>query len=284
MEAARASHSQEPVNFDRPPVNEVVIGVQFKSPVLDDVTVLAEFWPRVREDFPDHAKQPPIPPASEDFGGSVPAPSFEVQFGGEGPPPRYWLLSESGTELIQLQQDRFLVNWRRLLPTDEYPRYRHLRDRFQREYGLLRDVLGEARWQIVEVDLCEISYINHIPGELDGSRVQLSDVLRAVQPFSATEQSVLPELEDSNLQARFVLRGWDGRSAPMGRMYLGAGHAVRGDRQEQIYALSLLVRGRPTGQSVDEVLEFFDRARMLIVKGFREITTERMHEFWGIRE
>ncbi len=259
------------------------MGVQFTTPLLDDVTVLTEFWPLVRDNFPRLEKQPAIPPAVEDFGAAQTAPSFQIQFGTEGPSPRYWLLSESGRELIQLQQDRFLINWRQLEPTDEYPRYRYLRDRFLREYGFLRTALGEARWQTVGVDLCEITYINHIPAELEGSKIQLSDVLTAVQPFSTVEDSVLPELEDSNLQARFLLRGWDGLGAPMGRMYLGAGHAVRGATQEQIYALNLLVRGRPAGRSIDDAVDFFDEARMLIVRGFREITTQRMHELWGAR-
>jgi uncharacterized protein (TIGR04255 family) len=284
LEASRAAHLPNPVNFDRPPVNEVVMGVQFSTPVLNDVTVLTEFWPLVREDFPRLEKQPAIPPATEDFGVAQTAPSFQIQFGTEGPSPRYWLLSETGTELIQLQQDRFLINWRQLQPTDEYPRYAHLRERFLREYGLLRTALGEARWQTVNVDLCEISYINHIPAEIDGSTIQLSDVLTAVPPFSQEEATVLPQLEDSNLQARFVLRGWDGRSAaPTGRMYLGAGHAVRGATQENIYALNLLVRGRPSGQTIEDAIDFFDEARMLIVRGFRELTTEGMHQFWGAR-
>ena len=283
MEASEATYPPDEVTFEHPPVHEVAMGVQFSSPALDEVAVLAEFWPRVREDFPRLEKQAPVAPASETFEGDASAPpGVEVHFGPQAPPVRYWFLTTAGTDLVQVQQDRFIVNWRQVEHTDMYPRYRHLRARFEREYASLTESLGPELGGNTAVDLCEITYVNQIPGELDGVKTQLADVLSILQPRSAGS-SVLPEIEDSNFQARYVVNRQDGDDS-IGRLYVSAGPATRAPTGKQIYALSLLVRGRPEGQRIEDFLDFFDRGRSLIVQGFRELTTERMHELWGLRD
>ncbi len=269
--------------FDHPPVSEVVLGIQFADPVLDDVVLLADFLPSVRDAFPQLEKHPPLAKAVEAFGDTPPTTTFDIQFGSEAPPVRYWFVSESGNDLIQAQQDRFVVNWRQVRAADEYPRYPHLRERFEREYGAIHSAVGEERWARATVDWCEVSYINRVPAELDGNRTQLSDILEVVQPFSSEARSVIPEVEDSNFQARFLLPPLQTDGDPSGRFYVLAGPGTHGPTQEKIYALTFLYRGRPSGQGLEELLDFFDRGREVIVKSFKELTTRRMHELWGLR-
>src|SRR4051812_34284793 len=105
------SHDQtDLVTFERPPVNEVVLSVQFATEVVDEVGMLANFWPQVREAFPLHEKQPPLPPMTEEFGlPSGDGPQFQFL---QGPmAPRYWFVSSDKTSLIQVQADRFTLNW-----------------------------------------------------------------------------------------------------------------------------------------------------------------------------
>ena len=46
----------------------------------------------------------------------VPCRNVRVQFvTGKVLQPRYWLVSESGNELVQIQTDRFIFNWRKQL-------------------------------------------------------------------------------------------------------------------------------------------------------------------------
>ena len=80
------------VTFTAPPVNEVALTVQFEGDVVDEVGMLANYWPRIRSDFPGHDKQPPLPPLQEDF-TRPPDAGVQFQFMPTLPAPRYWFIS-----------------------------------------------------------------------------------------------------------------------------------------------------------------------------------------------
>jgi hypothetical protein len=46
--------------------------------------------------------------------------------------------------------------------------------------------------------------------------------------------------------------------------------------------ITLLARGTPQDGTIAEVVAFFDLARDLIVRGFKESTTDDMHREWGL--
>lgn len=50
-----------------------------------------------------------------------------------------------------------------------------------------------------------------------------------------------------------------------------------------IYVLTLTVRGMASSPDVEGVLEFADYGRDLIVRTFRDITTDEMHKEWQLR-
>jgi len=167
LEASRASDIPTPVSFASPPVNEVYLGVQFPGPVADEATTLADFWPRVREDYPTLERQAPIAPAVEDF-SVPPAPPtvpFQVEVSHQPFPQRYWFVSLDGNELIQVQPDRFMLNWRQVQESDEYPRYQTLRPEFERRYETFLEALPEESRTAAVPEWCEVTYINHIWSE-----------------------------------------------------------------------------------------------------------------------
>jgi hypothetical protein len=91
----------ELITCDSPPVNEVALSVQLDGPPINEFTMLARYWSTVREDFPNHQKQPPLPPISEDFHRP---PSVGLQLGlvAAPPAPRYWFISADETSLLQV--------------------------------------------------------------------------------------------------------------------------------------------------------------------------------------
>jgi uncharacterized protein (TIGR04255 family) len=98
--------------FSAPPVVEVVCGVSFDAlPQLDPVVVGA-FWERHRTTYPHHQLAPAI--QSEPSEGIV----FDLS-----PVPllRTWLVSGDDTRVLQLQADRFFLNWRARGPA--YPSF-----------------------------------------------------------------------------------------------------------------------------------------------------------------
>jgi uncharacterized protein (TIGR04255 family) len=270
----------DPLTLRHPPLDEFVIGVQFRGDASDDAVALADFWPRIRADFPALEKQPPLPPISEEFGAPSPTET-NIQLLTSPPPPRYWFISEDENRLIQLQPDRLLLNWRKRRPDDQYPRYRILREEFRARYSDLLAALPPARQPEAVPSWCELTYINHVEAAGAAGRTHrpLSHILRLV---SAPRLTAVGPPEDTQLQQRHVVR--DDDRGPIGRLYITAAPALRSSDRSPIYVLTLLARLQPAERSVEAVMAALDRARTLLVDTFKEITTPRMHSLWGIEE
>jgi uncharacterized protein (TIGR04255 family) len=274
------------ITFQAPPVNEVVLSVQFDGPVVDDAFALAEFWPAIRPEFPKFEKHPPIGPAREDF-DVPPAPqSIEFQMMTGAPGQRYWFLSAEETRLVQLQADRFVLNWRQVNTSETYPRYRELRSDFQRLFDGFMAALGSERQAQAAPALCELTYVNHIAARAEDRPNQhrhLGTILNTVRPDF---RSVVGVPEDMQFAERFRLAGPSASpsDAPIGRMYVTAVPAYRQIDAAPIYVVTLLARGRPAGGSIADVLQFFDNSRNLIVREFANMTTDEMHREWQMED
>jgi uncharacterized protein (TIGR04255 family) len=265
------------VTFDKPPVNEVALSVQFARHSVDDAMVLAEFWPRVRDRFPNIERQPPIAPTTEDFTYPPRPGQFQVEFGEQPFPQRYWCTSEAGNDLIQFQQDRFLVNWRKLDNGAEYPRYDHVQGLFNENFPIFEEVLTP---QQLTIEQCEITYVNEIEAKPDSGHGHM-ELSRVLKLFSGPiELPDLPAPEDTQYQSRYVLRRGDD---PFGRFYISAIPGFNNASNEPIYVVTLLVRGTPPSPGAEGALAFFKDGHDRIVRTFKEITTEDMHSQWVLR-
>ena len=93
--------------LDAPPIIEVVCGIFYAPiPAIDPVSVGA-LWERLRETYPTHA----IHPAISDGLPFVVLPGRL----------RSWFVSRDDVYVVQIQADRFYVNWRKR--ADLYPRF-----------------------------------------------------------------------------------------------------------------------------------------------------------------
>lgn len=260
--------------YDRPPVVEMAIGVQFRP--LDRLRGLAlgplrELW---QAEYPRIEEQSALAPVME---GSPPLAQQRLQLGFMSlPPVRQWFLSTSGAELVQVQPDRLLVNWRAddEIPT-KYPRYPHMRGVFERRFtDLAQFTISEGLGEL-EVSQAELTYINVIEATTD----DLGRVDRFLKGWSGTPKHHLGEPEQSRLTLTFLVPGI-GR--PPVRLYveINPAHKLNG---EPVLFLTLTVRGDPGGWSLSEVLTFLDAAHDHLVRSFDELTEESMREAWGRR-
>lgn len=265
MQTQRPDHLPD---FRNPPLNEVVLGVQFGSPQGYQQIYAGEVWNLFRTEFPKVEEQPPIAPAFETFGlptkgrqqiGLITGASHD----------RFWFLRQDGDELIQFQQDRLLHNWRKVGEETEYPRFESMVTRFRDELGQLQDYMNKLSPQTLAINQCEISYINHI--STDSKNLTASDWLRYVA-FGENEP------DDFSISFREVIRDTDGN--PFGRLICDASVGLKADRQPVI-VLTLTVRGTPKGPGIDSSIEFLAMGRDLIVCKFAELTTDDAHKIWG---
>lgn len=265
-------------DFTKPPVIEVVLSVQFVRIEALDAPHLGVLWERFRDKYPRTEQHPPIARRNERFDepGTVPT-GVRVEFVEKIEVPRCWFLNSADTELIQVQQDRFIHNWRKVGQEDEYPRFEHIRDQFSSELSVFRDFLSKEELGQFAPDQCEITYINHIvAGEGWETHGELGNVLTVWGPRYSDDVLAAPEATD--IGVRYTI--YDDAKEQLGRLHITSKSGFNVDKKPTI-RLELTARGRPEGEGTTGVLNFLERGRKHIVRGFASVTTPEMHKIWG---
>lgn len=264
------------MDFDDPPVIEVALAIQFEAAVesLD----VATYGARIRSDFPKRSEQPPRPLLEERFDDLQEAPPFRLEILDRPPLSRFWFLSEDEGRLVQVQQDTFALNWRKLDASDEYPRYPALREKFIHYLGELQDVLSAEGKPDLAPNWCEVTYINHVGPDSDGNRLPLYEVLSVMREPSFR---FLPGAEDAQAAARFRILEDD---KPIGRLIVNANAAIRAVDRAPIWVMTLTARIRASEPNREAALSRLDLGREWVVRGFADVTTERMHQEWRMHE
>ena len=264
-------------DFRKPPVAETVLSLQFE-PISGLTTAhIGLLWARFRADFPTIEEHEPLPTAIEEFGRPS-LPPVHVSIEQDRPLPRVWFISKTKTELIQVQSNRFIHNWRRYQGIEPYPHYDVVnRPNFNAEVATFQKFLEDESLGPLKINQCEVAYVNHI--EQAGVWETHSQFDKVFSVWNGgTSGSFLPKPEDVAMQVRFVIP--DGSGKPVGRLHVVAHPAWRRTDQMPIFVLNLTARGEPLGDGVNGAFAFLDLARDWIVKGFAELTRPEMHRVW----
>jgi uncharacterized protein (TIGR04255 family) len=268
--------SKDLPNFDAPPVVETVLSVQFEPLPLLQTAHLGILWNEYRSSFPKTEERPPLDPVIEQF----PEPQrvrmgLKLQAFENPPVPRLWFANLQGNEMIQVQNDRFIKNWRKEGDGEQYPRYeKTIRPKFDRDYRIFLAFLEMNQLGTPRVNQCEVTYVNHI---LAGEGWEHFSELEKIFTFWRSPDLTPPgRAEDLRLHARFVIPGEAGE--PIGRLHVDLQPAVRITDNHPMYVLHLTARGQ-VGDSVD----FFDIGREWIVRTFKRLTSSSMHTNWRIK-
>ncbi len=262
--------------FRKPPVVEVAVGVQFEPLERLGVAQLGLLWSRYRNRYPITEHHPPIAPVNEVIEEVVLAQP-EIRFEPKFPVPRCWFLTTTKTQLIQVQQDRFLVNWRRLETGEEYPSYRKIRAVFESGLDEFRDFLSKEDLGDITPNNCEVTYVNHLPkGEGWDKPGELHKILALWS--GRHSDSFLSEPEDVDVGIRYVMRDRT-TEKPIGRLHAKLNSAIRRADSKRVLVLNITARVRT--QAVDsDVLQCLDHCHEWAVKGFASITSDAMHQRW----
>ena len=263
-------------SFRNPPLREVALLVQFKS--LPNLTAahVGLFWHTLRSQLPRAEEQLPLPTLPVESADIQPA-NMPVDINIQPTHARTWLMSENGNELVQVQHDRFIRNWRKSDDQDTYPRYkRHIRPCFESDFlRFLAFVSSHGLGDIQPVQ-CEVAYFNHISPEPSvwQSPKEMHNVFATLAP--SPKRTTLPlDYESSELRQSFAIQE-DGKF--LGRLYTEIAPVETAGQPLLRYHLN--VRGHPFDSTVEGILAFLDMGRRLIVQYFAESTTPAMHEAW----
>lgn len=255
-------------SFGSPPAVEVVVGVEFLPlPGLGPVKLvgLHELW---ADKFPKLLEQPALPPTAPPTSG--PQGFIQFQFSLGAPALRLWMLNESEDELLQVQNDRLVLNWRRTLGDDRtYPRYDYLR-------GIYQDVYAEFREQVAHLNVgtfrphtAVVSYMNRFEIQADE---ELKDVIAPLSQTWNLLSNVTPEIS-MNVP---VMSG-DSPNALRGQLAAKASIDSKDRKYGYLEVLTRIGVSDPGG----DVLAGLDLAHWSCVDGFDRLTTEKMHQRWG---
>jgi uncharacterized protein (TIGR04255 family) len=260
--------------FDNPPVSEVAISVEFDTLEGWRSPHGGLYWGRIQTDYPHTEGQPPLPSQIEMFGDEflqMPMPRVELL---NPDIMRFWFLAEPPTRLIQVQRDRFIINWRKVRGDEEYPRYEaEMRPRFEREWVQFQDFVREQSVGSINVQQCEVTYVNDIlRGEGWNS---VSDSLALFSPWwGSGSEHFLPTPETLIISGSFRIP--DDR----GRLHFATQHVRRQIDQREAIQLRLTARGRPDSSDNPSVLRWMDLGREWIVRGFTDLTSPHAHALW----
>lgn len=262
-------------SFKNPPVIEVVWSVQFAELSWLGSPDTGVFWSSIKNRYPRCEEAPPIGHITEGEHVFSSPPEGPRMIIGPAPLNRQWFVSESDTELIQLQRDRLCYNWRQRGAADVYPRYPHMKAKFEESWEAFLAFVKDTGHESPTVDQCEMTYINYLPCDLALSSP--GDVAKIV-PFFAWPKGTkfLPVPRSLGCKLVFDLNG------PQGRLHASLKHGRRMDESEsELFILDLTARGLPSATDASGLRQWFGEAREWIVRGFADLTSAEMHELWG---
>lgn len=263
--------TQQLPTFSDPPVVETVLSAQFEPIAGLKVSHFGLYWREIADRFPNTEERAEVKAVIETF---LEAPNFESSVHFEAldvpPMPRVWFINEVGTEVVQVQRDRFIKNWREQGSGDAYPRYPNLRMRFDADFAHFTDFVKTNALGNIVVNQCEVTYVNHVEG------ISASDVAKVFSIVVPAPGSHPGPIEAFSYSSRFVIKDRDGN--PVGRLHVGIQSTKRATDGKPIIAMNLTARGQ-----VGSGLDFLDVGREWIVKSLKELTLAEMHEKWGLQ-
>lgn len=258
-------------DFERPPINEVAIGVQFDPIPAFQAVHFGAFWERIRGRYPFTEDMPPLPVSSSDGAIPTPIPNIMLQLRQGNSLPRVWYLTDDKRQLVQLQQGRFIRNWRKLEEGDVYPRYGFLWAEFQREWHEFLRFARESGLGEANINHCELTYIDHVD---DVNPEKVGNLSSLLSYLNIPKGDFLPDPVESFFNLGYQLPGTSGR------LRVEICPAFRARDLRTILSMTFTAQGPPGNSSAEAVAQWFDVAHEWINRTFDEITDPKMHEAW----
>ncbi len=259
--------------YAKPPITEVVLGVQFGALTKWHAGHYGVFWNSISSEYPNFRVMPQLPAAVERFGAEAwrSQPSIQVLLNSDD--MRCWLLSANESRILQLQRDRFIVNWKQV-GEEHYPRYeKTIRPMFEAEWSRLRAFADRYEIESPAVTQCEMTYVNDIA--LNAPWKTVEDLSTVLSPWAGRgTDAFLPFPESTQINNTYLL------TDQQARLHVSIQHVRRGADDRDILQLQLTVRGKPKAGGMAELLDWFDTSRRWIVRGFTDLTSQTMHNMW----
>ncbi|MDZ4819120.1 MAG: TIGR04255 family protein [Planctomycetota bacterium] len=267
-------------DYERPPVVETVLGIQFDQIPGFGNAHLGSFWKTLdTAKWPNVADAPPLHSEAEQFGDAVRWPShLKIQLT-QDPRSRLQIRDPLGDRMIQIQNGRCHYNWLGQGGSD-YPRYLAVRDGFEEVLRrfvqfVRQEKIGEFRpkqWEVTYINNIRKGTVWNAPSDWSffrplGAVPTVGDVVQG-ESFSGEWHFIIPG-NRGRLHAN-----WQHGFAP-----------VDGQVRQDTVWLTLTARGPVDGggDPLPAILSGLDLGHQTIVKSFRAFMSDEANTFWGLK-
>ncbi len=269
-------NTQTNLSFINPPIREVAYSFQFEPIPKLHLGYLGLLWGSCyQSDFPNVEHDDPLEHDIERFGSKFPAPQRRplISLMQSIPVPRLRFVSEDQNTLLQLQNDMFVFNWRRMPGANtEYPRFPVLNEMFNSNLSKLEGFLQLHNLPQMTINQVSITNVNHIPAK----GKSLSEVFRGFTCNDGMHQDLREEGFGVLLRDVILFNG-----DPIGRLYLNIQKKNRMSDGTEIFTFELTARARPIESSRSGAFETLALLRNHINLSFSSLTTPEIQTVWG---
>lgn len=234
------------------PINELILGVQYKNPTLscNDIVKIYDLF---KNEYPEIQELPSLPSITE--GCDIPQLKVSNNF-----TSRKHFISNKKDHLIQIQTDRILFNWRKGSEDDTYPR-------FEKVYYFFSEILKKINTNIKNEHLYnqyELSYINHILlQEFALKNYELNSILNILNAAHSYRNITFEySIPYENIG---------------GALSVSLKSAFRKHDKEKLFVLEMTCRGF----SEANIKKWFLMAHKNLLNYFSSILTDKAKQVWG---
>jgi uncharacterized protein (TIGR04255 family) len=272
------SDLQNLLSFERPPIIETALGVQFAPIARFSAGHYGWFWKQYLDaSWTKSQDGPRLINQFEKFGEQAAwrVPSPPVVFQGPAQPDRIMFVNDGDDRVIQIQDDRFYYNWRKR--QGDYPSFAETYPEFRRYLQTFEDFLQESGLEATLQNQWELTYFNSIPrGELWSSPSDWPAMLPGLfgRIDAQTDTLVLESFSGM----------WKCEIPPRrGRLYISAQH-TKSENDQEVLQVHLTARGPIiAGDDEWDLASGMGIGHAALVRTFRSIASSAALSHWRAR-
>lgn len=268
--------------FEKPPIVEFVLGIQFDALSGLSTAHYGQFWDLLgRDDWTGPRDQAPIQEAFERFDRKPIAAELKLQLETMPPLPRLTLISnrEDKDRLVQFQPTRLHLNWRPVEKKSSYPSYKSLIAEFEDTVDKLREFCQQIDIPTPQINQWEITYVDRFAkGELWQTPSDWGRILPGL--FASNE---VPAIEGLRMDNRS--RQWSFEIEPaLGRLHVRTSVARGPKPDDEALIVTLTARGPLNPEMTPTYRDGLELGHAVSVNQFLAFVDDDLRKSWREKE
>ncbi len=246
------------INFENPPIIELVIGVQFENSILNN-NLIFEYYQKTKDKYPKIQENTILPSIVEKIEEPTEynyIPGFNA---------RRFFINEIGDRLIQIQPNKLLFNWRKTNDEKEYPNF----DRIYHDFIEIYEDLVKFGDLEPEINQLELTYFDHISlEEFSLDSYYLDDIFKF---WNLSEQL-------KHIDCKLVIT----KPKINGNLNFKVDSAVTKKDNKKVITTESTCRGKKNEEQ--SMKDWFNDSHEILLNFFLDITTDNAKNIWGMKK